>query len=254
MLVDTHTHIEGEEFDIDRDLVLSRCVENEVGIIINASFDLVSSKKAVALAEKVESVYACIGVHPNDCAIYDDKCELEIIELAKHNKVVGIGEIGLDYHYDGYDKKKQFDTFLRQIDIAKNANLPVVVHSRDADKDTFDILKSELIKGTKILLHCYGSSYEMAKEYVKLGAYLGIGGVLTFKNAKKLVEVVENIGIEHLVLETDAPYLTPTPFRGKRNEPFYVKYTAQKIADLKNMSFEEVARITTKNAKGFYGI
>ncbi len=254
MLVDTHTHIEGSEFDEDRAEVIARSLEHGVEIIVNASFDLDSSRAATGLAEKYDCVYSCIGFHPNDADKYSDEAERELIELSKSKKVVAIGEIGLDYHYEGYDKSLQKRVFKRQMDIARELGLPVVIHSRDADKDTFDMLKPELESGLKVLLHCYGGSYEMAKEYVKLGAYLGIGGVVTFKNSRKLVEVAEKIDLSHIVFETDAPYLTPHPNRGKRNEPFNVYHTAMKVAEIKNRSFEDVSSITTDNAKRFYGI
>ncbi len=254
MLIDTHTHIEGEEYNDDRLEVIKRAYDNGVEIIVNAAYDLESSIKAVELAEAHPNIYACIACHPNDCEKYSDHFESELQRLAKSAKVVGIGEIGLDYHYEGYNKALQHEVFKRQIAVAKQFNLPIVIHSRDADKDTFDILKPELLAGQKVLMHCFGSSYEMAREYVKLGAKLGIGGVSTFKNARKLVEVVEKIDLSHLVLETDAPYLAPTPFRGKRNEPAYVKYTAEKMAELKGISFEEVAKVTTENAMRFYSI
>ncbi len=254
MLVDTHTHIEGEEFDADRNAVVERALSAGVEVIVNASCDLDSSKKAVALTTNYDCVYAVVGYHPNDAQGYNASSEAELVKLLRNDKVVAIGEIGLDYHYEGHDKELQKEVFLKQIALAKENELPVVIHSRDADKDTFDILKPVLLSGQKVLLHCYGGSYEMAKEYVKLGAYIGIGGVVTFKNAKKLVEVAEKIDLSHIVLETDAPYLSPTPFRGKRNEPSYVKMVAEKIAEIKGVDVEKVSQITTENAVRFYGI
>ncbi len=254
MLVDTHTHIEGESFDEDRREVVERAMAEGVGVIVNAAYDLDSSKKAVELSKKYGSVYATVGYHPNDAQGYNPGVEAELLRLLNNDKVLAIGEIGLDYHYEGFDKSLQREVFLRQLELARENNLPVVIHSRDADKDTFDILKPVLLSGQKVLLHCYGGSYEMAREYVKLGAMIGVGGVVTFKNAKKLVEVVEKIDLANIVLETDAPYLSPTPFRGKRNEPSYVVKVAEKIAEIKAVDVREVERITTENAVRFYGI
>ncbi len=254
MLIDTHAHIEGVEFDNDRLEVISRAKEAGVGLIFNISYDMDSSIAATDLAEKHDDIYAVIGFHPSDSASYTDEAEARLKELSKSPKVRAIGEIGLDYHYDNTDKVKQKEVFVRQIDLARELNLPIVIHSRDADKDTFDILVENRAFELGVLMHCYGSSLEMAREYVKRGAILGIGGVLTFKNAKKLVEVAKGISLEHMVLETDSPYLAPTPYRGKRNEPSYVKLVAEKLAELKDTTYEEVIKVTGKNALEFYGV
>ncbi len=258
-LIDTHTHIEGENYDQDRDEVISRAKEAGIDLIFNASFDLESSKKAWKLAKANDSMYCYIGYHPCDSAGYNDEVEqtfINIIEEDKKDKhkIRALGEIGLDYHYDDTDKTKQHEVFEAQIDLARKLNLPIVIHSRDADQDTFDMLKNNKAFELGVLMHCYGSSLEMAKRYIEHGVLLGIGGVLTFKNARKLLEVAEYIPLEYLVFETDAPYLTPSPYRGKRNEPSYLRYTAEKLAELKNVSIEEVAKITTENALNFFNL
>lgn len=254
MLVDTHTHIEGEDFKEDFEALLNRAEEAGLGIIVNPAYDLVSSRAALALAQKYEQIYACVGYHPSDSHKYDEEGRRELLELAREAEVVAIGEIGLDYYYDKHDKETQKSVFIEQIEIARLSNLPVVIHSRSADQDTFDILQAEKAYELGVLMHCYSQSLEMAREYVKRGAYLGIGGVITFKNAKKLVEVVREIPLEHLVLETDAPYLAPEPYRGKRNEPSYITRVCEKIAEIKKVSYDEVAAVTSANALRFYGI
>lgn len=253
-LVDTHTHIEGKEFLHDRDLVLARARKAGVRVFVNPAYDMASSIEAVALSCDEPDVYACVGFHPSDSSGYTEQSEAALIELAKSKKVKAIGEIGLDYHYDNVDKVVQKRVFERQIDLARTLDLPIVIHSRDADKDTFDILLENKAFDLGVLMHCYGSSLDMAREYVKRGAILGIGGVLTFKNARKLVEVVQGIDLKHLVLETDAPYLAPSPYRGKRNEPSYIRLVAEKLAEIKGLSYEEVLEQTSETALGFYGI
>ncbi len=258
-LVDTHTHIEGDEYKGDRDEVIKRSHEAGIKIIVNAAYDMDSSIAATALANKEDSVYACIGFHPCDSAGYDADAEAKLEKLfydngGKDGKIVGIGEIGLDYHYEDTDKAKQHEVFEAQVNLARKLGLPIVIHSRDADQDTYGLLEKFNAFELGVILHCYAGSADMAKRYMKHGVLFGIGGVLTFKNARRLVEVAETVPLEHLVFETDAPYLTPTPFRGKRNEPSYIQYTCKKLAEIKGVSEEEVARITTKNALKFYGI
>ncbi len=258
-LVDTHTHIEGAEFDDDRSEVIKRSIEAGIKIIVNAAFDMNSSKAAIDLANREEAVYACMGFHPCDSAAYTPEAEKELEKLyydngGKDGKIRAIGEIGLDYHYDDTDKEKQYEVLKAQVELARKLNLPIVIHSRDADQDTYDLLEEFNAYDNGLLMHCFSGSKDMAERYVKKGALLGIGGVLTFKNARKLLEVAENVPLENIVFETDAPYLTPTPFRGKRNEPAYIRYTAEKLAEIKGVSVEEVARITTDNALKFYGL
>lgn len=249
-LVDTHCHLDNEKFDEDRLDVIDR-IKGNLEFCVNIGYDLASSKKSLELAKKYDFIYAVIGVHPIDIAEYDEEIEKELELLAKDSKVVAIGEIGLDYHWMTEPKEIQQERFRRQLELAKRLNKPVVIHTRDAMEDTVNILKEyPNITG---VIHCYPGSLETAKQLVDR-FYLGIGGTLTFKNSKKIVEVVKTIPLDRIVIETDCPYLTPEPFRGKRNEPIYVEYIAKKIAEIKEITVEDVAKITTENAKKLYRI
>lgn len=249
-LVDTHCHLDNEKFDEDRLDVIDR-IKGNLEFCVNIGYDLTSSKKSLELAKKYDFIYAVIGVHPIDIAEYDEELEKELELLAKDSKVVAIGEIGLDYHWMTEPKEIQQERFRRQLELAKRLNKPVVIHTRDAMEDTVNILKEyPNITG---VIHCYPGSLETAKQLVDR-FYLGIGGTLTFKNSKKIVEVVKNIPLDRIVIETDCPYLTPEPFRGKRNEPIYVEYIAKKIAEIKEITVEDVTKITTENAKKLYRI
>ncbi len=249
-LVDTHCHITDDKYDEDRNEILKEIEEN-LEFAVNIGFDLESSKRSIDLADRYDFMYAVVGVHPTDINGYNDELEENLEKLALHPKVVAIGEIGLDYHWMKDEKEKQKSIFRRQLEMAKRVNKPVVIHTRDATYDTLEILKEyPEIKG---IVHCYPGSYESAVELMD-NYYFGVGGVITFKNARKLVEAVTKIPLERLVIETDSPYLTPTPFRGKRNNPIYVEYVARKIAEIKGVSYEEVVKITTENAKEIYGI
>ncbi|MGL5278131.1 MAG: TatD family hydrolase [Cetobacterium sp.] len=249
-LVDTHCHLDNEKFDEDRLEVIERIKEN-LEFCVNIGYDLASSKKSLELAKEYDFIYAVIGVHPIDIAEYSEEVEKELELLGKNPKVVAIGEIGLDYHWMTEPKEVQQERFKRQLELAERLNKPVVIHTRDAMEDTVNILKEyPNITG---VIHCYPGSLETAKQLVDR-FYLGIGGTLTFKNSKKAVEVVKDIPLDRIVIETDCPYLTPEPFRGKRNEPIYVEYVAKKIAEIKEISVEDVTKITTENAKKLYRI
>ena len=249
-LVDTHCHLDNEKFDEDRLEVIERIKEN-LEFCVNIGYDLASSKKSLELAKEYDFIYAVIGVHPIDIAEYGEEVEKELELLGKNPKVVAIGEIGLDYHWMTEPKEVQQERFKSQLELAERLNKPVVIHTRDAMEDTVNILKEyPNITG---VIHCYPGSLETAKQLVDR-FYLGIGGTLTFKNSKKAVEVVKDIPLDRIVIETDCPYLTPEPFRGKRNEPIYVEYVAKKIAEIKEISVEDVTKITTENAKKLYRI
>ncbi|MGL4365747.1 MAG: TatD family hydrolase [Cetobacterium sp.] len=249
-LVDTHCHLDNEKFDEDRLEVIERIKEN-LEFCVNIGYDLASSKKSLELAKEYDFIYAVIGVHPIDIAEYNEEVEKELEILGKNPKVVAIGEIGLDYHWMTEPKEVQQERFKRQLELAERLNKPVVIHTRDAMEDTVNILKEyPNITG---VIHCYPGSLETAKQLVDR-FYLGIGGTLTFKNSKKAVEVVKDIPLDRIVIETDCPYLTPEPFRGKRNEPIYVEYVAKKIAEIKEISVEDVTKVTTENAKKLYRI
>ena len=247
-IIDSHVHLNLSQFDEDRDEVLKR-VEEKLDFVVNIGFDLESSEKGVEYADKYSFVYATIGFHPDEIEGYSDEAEKKLEELAKNSKVLAIGEIGLDYHWMTRPKEEQWEIFRRQLRLARKLNKPVVIHTREAMEDTINIL-NEFPDITGIL-HCYPGSVETAKRMVDR-FYLGIGGVLTFKNARKLVEVVSEIPIEKLVIETDCPYMAPTPYRGQRNEPIFTEEVAKKIAELKNMSYEDVVRITNENTRKAY--
>ena len=247
-IIDSHVHLNLSQFDEDRDEVLKR-VEEKLDFVVNIAFDLESSEKGVEYADKYSFVYATIGFHPDEIEGYSDEAEKKLEELAKNPKVLAIGEIGLDYHWMTRPKEEQWEIFRRQLRLARKLNKPVVIHTREAMEDTINIL-NEFPDITGIL-HCYPGSVETAKRMVDR-FYLGIGGVLTFKNARKLVEVVSEIPIEKLVIETDCPYMAPTPYRGQRNEPIFTEEVAKKIAELKNMSYEDVVRITNENTRKAY--
>ena len=247
-MIDTHAHILNEYYD-NIDELVQMLKDKNILYVLNASSNYNEALEIINLSKKYENyLLPAIGIHPESVNEKDKLNEIE--ELIKENKIYAIGEIGLDYYWVKDNKEEQKELFIKQIDLANKYNLPVVIHSRDAIQDTFDILKEHKVKG---ILHSYSGSVEMAREFVKLGYTLGIGGVLTFKNSK-LYEVIEAIDLENIVLETDSPYLTPEPFRGKQNNPSNVYYVAKKIAEIKNISVEKVIEITTKNATRIFDI
>lgn len=254
MYFDSHAHIDGEKFDRDRDLVLARAKANGIELIMNPGADFESSVRAVELAQKYEMIYAAVGIHPHDASSLDDGLLMMIEALTKKPKVKAIGEIGLDFHYDFSPRDVQRHWFREQLRLAKRLNLPVIIHDREANQETFDTLKEEHAFESGVLMHCYSGSAELAKQYVKLGGYISIAGPVTFKNSRKLIEVVEAVPLERLMIETDAPYLTPEPFRGKRNESLYVTYVCEKIARIKGIEVTEAAAATMKNAKDYFRI
>ena len=250
-IIDTHTHIYDKQFEEDFDDVIDR-IENQLEGIVSIGFDLESSQKSIELAKKYNFIHAVVGVHPVDISKYNDEVEKEIEKLAlNEEKIVAIGEIGLDYHWMADPKEVQAKGFRKQMALAERVKKPVVIHTREALQDTLDILAEFPNVGG--ILHCYPGSYEAAKPFLDR-YFLGIGGTLTFKNNRKTKELVEVLPLEKIVIETDCPYLTPVPFRGKRNEPIYTSYVAEEIARIKNISVEEVIKITTENAKKIYGI
>lgn len=250
MFFDSHTHLMDEKFDGIRDEIVENANKNQVMFMTTIGYNEITSREAVKDANKYTGVYATVGLHPENVDEY--KNFDFIYELAKDPKVVAIGEIGLDYHWGG-DKEKQKELFIKQIKIANELEKPVVIHSRDADMDMLEILKNNTIKNG-FVMHCFSSSVEILKEVLKLGAYVSIAGPVTFKNARSLTEVAKMVPADRLLIETDAPYLTPEPHRGERNEAAYVVYTAQKIADLREISLESLAEIILNNAKNFYRI
>lgn len=254
MLFDSHAHLDSKKFGSDRDKVIKRAFESGVSYIMNPGADYESSINAVKLAESYERIYAAVGVHPHEADSMDDMMLSLIKAMARKTKVKAIGEIGLDYHYDFSPRDVQKFWFRKQLQLAKELKMPVIIHDREANQDVLDMLKEENQFETGVLMHCYSGSAELAKQYIKLGAYLSIAGPVTFKNARKTVEVVEAVPLDRLMIETDSPYLTPHPYRGKRNESSYVKYVCEKIADIKGLSYEEVALQTAENAKKYFNI
>lgn len=245
LIFDTHAHYDDKSFDKDRAEVLDMLPQKDVFAVVNAGADIESSVKSIEISKEYNYVYASVGIHPEN--IPDEKCDyINILEnLLKNEKVVAVGEVGLDYHYSKDRKKEQLKLFEDQIILAIKHNLPIMVHDREAHGDTMDLLKKYNPKG---IVHCFSGSVEMAKEVIKLGMYIGIGGLITFKNAKTAVSVVENIPLSSIVLETDAPYMTPVPFRGTRCNSSHIKYTAEKIAEIKKINVDEVLKITKENA------
>lgn len=252
MYFDSHAHYNDDRFKEDMPKILFDQLENGVDLITNIGANIETSKKSVELANNFNFIYATVGVHPHDVDNLVDEDLETLRELAKSNKVVAIGEIGMDLYYEHSKKDTQIIWFKKQLELAEELNLPVVIHSRDSDQLVFDILKASNIRSG--IIHCFSSSYELAREYVKLGFHIGIGGVVTFKNSVKILEVVEKIPLENIVLETDLPYLAPAPHRGERNESKYLKYICEKVANIKNIPHEEVARITSENTKKVYRI
>lgn len=251
LFIDSHTHLDDEAFNDDREVIISNFKNDGVLFAVNASSDMASSKNSVGLT-KHDNIYAVVGVHPHE-AKYFKESDIDIYkEMLKNPKVVGIGECGLDYHYDLSDRETQKKVFERFINFANEVDYPLVIHTREATKDTIDLLSA--LRNGKTLIHCFTAPKEVARDYLNLGYYLSIGGAVTFKNAKHVVESVEYAPLDRLLLETDAPYMTPVPFRGKRNEPKYINYVVDKIAEIKGISRETVIETTTKNAREFYNI
>lgn len=254
MLFDSHAHLDASRFDKDRDQVIMRARDAGVSYIMNPGADYESSMRAVDLANKYDFIYAAVGVHPHDADTLDDMMLSLLKAMARKPKVKAIGEIGLDYHYDHSPRDLQRYWFKAQLLMAKALKMPVIVHDREANQDVYDILNEVDAFETGVLLHCYSGSAELAKTYVKKGAYISIAGPLTFKNVRKAAEVVEAVPLDRLMIETDAPYLTPEPFRGKRNESAHVQYVARKMAEIKGCSYDAIARATLDNAKRFFDI
>lgn len=251
MYFNTHTHLNSEQLYEGRDFYISRALDAEVNNIIVAGYDLESSIKAVKISNEYDFIYATVGISPNDCLDTTDETLKEIEDLISNPKVVAIGEIGLDYYWDDVPRDKQKEIFIKQVDLAKKYNKPIVIHCRDAYEDTYTILKQAAHRG---VMHCYSGSYEMAERFIKIGFEISIAGPVTFKNARTPKDVAKRVDIDHLMIETDCPYLTPHPLRGKLNEPANVVYIANEVAKLKEMDIDDVARITTFNAKKMFGI
>ncbi len=252
--IDSHAHLDDERFDEDREELINSLQENGIEAVLNPGADLKTSRAAVALADKYPFIYAAVGCHPHDSKFMDDDTMNIFRELAKNKKVLGIGEIGLDYYYDNSDRETQKIWFREQIRLAKELDLPYIVHDRDAHEDIIRIMKEEHHSGTRGILHCYSGSVEMAREFMKLGFYISLGGPVTFKKAKTPKMVAKEVPMEKLLIETDCPYLAPEPFRGKRNEPKLVKYVAEEIAGIREVTASEIAEKTKENFKRLFNL
>jgi len=248
MYIDVHCHLDSSYYN-NIEEVITNAKNNGVNKLIYNGCDIKTNKEVIELINKYDIVYGAIGFHPTELDEIRDEDYIFLEDNIKNKKIVAIGEIGLDYHYEDTDKEKQKYHFIKQLELAKKYDLPVIVHSRDSIQDTYDILKKYSVKG---ILHCFSGSVEMAREFIKLGFYISVGGIVTFKNAKNIVEVIKNIDLSYILLETDSPYLTPEPYRKYQNQPMYVPVIAKKIAEIKGISVEEVRDVTTTNAVGLF--
>lgn len=246
-IFDTHSHYDDIKFDEVRDELLSSLESRNVGKVITCGVDMPSSLRSKKLAEKYDYIYFAAGIHPENM---DEACDTDFIkDLSEHEKCVAVGEIGLDYYFDPSSAEKQKQVFEKQLILSKELNLPVIVHDRDAHADTLELLKKHRPKG---VVHCFSGSPETAKEIVSLGMYIGIGGVITFKNSKRLPEVAKELPLDRILLETDCPYLAPEPFRGKLCNSAMIEYTAKRLAEIRNISYEEVLEATFENAVNLF--
>lgn len=254
MIIDSHVHLDDKRFNRDRDLLIKSLEKNGVELAINIGADLKTSIASASLADKYENIYAAVGVHPHSAKEMDESTIEILRSFASREKVVAIGEIGLDFFRDLSPRDVQRKWFKEQIKLAKEVNLPIVVHSRDSDQEVFDILKEAQDGSLRGVFHCFSGSVEMARELIKLGFYISLAGPVTFKNARVPKEVAKAVPLDKLLIETDSPYLTPEPYRGKRNEPIFTKYVAAEIAELRGISYEELAKATNRNTKRLFGI
>jgi TatD DNase family protein len=254
MLIDTHAHLDAEPFDDDRHEVIQRAIQNGIGRIVNIGFNRETIPTTLQLTEQYDFIYAAVGWHPQD-AVHMKEEDLDWIEqCAKRDKVVAIGEIGLDYYWDTSPKEVQHKVFREQIRLARKLGMPIVIHNREAHEDVVRLLKEEKAAEVGGIMHCFSGSWETAKLCLNMNFHISFGGPVTFKNARQPKDVLAKVPLDRLLLETDAPYLTPHPYRGKRNETAYVKWVAEAAAEIKQISYEEIAEITTKNAVDLLGI
>jgi len=247
LIFDSHAHLDDRRFDEDREEVIERAFQAGIAGIINVGADLESSRTTVELSGKYDFIYASVGVHPHEASGYNASIEGQISNLAQSDRVVAIGEIGLDYHYDNSPRDLQKKAFERQLRLASSMDLPVIIHNREAHRDCLDILHVEKNERQRGVFHCYSGSAEMVREVVELGFYVSFAGVVTFKNARKAVEALKVVPIDRLLFETDCPYLSPEPYRGKRNEPAYTSFTAQRIAEVLEMEYDRLCSTVWEN-------
>ena len=254
MFTDTHAHLFYPNFENDVDEVINRAKDGGVDYIIVPATDIKTAYQTIELCDKYDFIFGAVGVHPHDTKDWNPGLLNEVKELSKHKKIVAIGEIGLDYYYDFSPKEKQIEAFKSQIDLAVELNLPVIVHNRESDKDVMKIIREYCGSGLKAQFHCFNASLEDANEYIRMGHFISFTGNITFKKADELRDILSKISLEHIMLETDSPFMTPVPHRGKRNEPSYVKFIAEKIAEVHNLSLEDVSRYTSYNVFRMFGI
>ena len=254
MIFETHAHYNDKKFDADREAILLDLPKQGISPVINVGDSIGSTTEVLTLAAKYPYIYAALGVHPSEISDLNEESFAWLAQQTKQEKVVAIGEIGLDYYWDTPDRSIQKHWFEEQLEMAREADLPLVIHSREAAQDTMQIMQKHRAQEIGGVIHCYSYSLELAREFVKMGFFIGIGGVVTFKNARKLKEVAAGIPIEHIVLETDSPYLAPVPFRGKRNSSLYLPYIAEAVAQIKGIETEEVIARTEENAERLYRI
>ena len=254
MYFDSHAHLDDRKFEKDRDRIIQRAREKGVSLILNPGADMKSSRKAIRLAETYPEVYCAVGIHPHDVKGMTEENLSELEELSKHERVMAIGETGLDFHYDFSPRETQRYWFGQQLNLAKKLKMPVIVHDREAHGEVFDMIGTAGVAETGCVMHCYSGSAEMAAAYAKKGIYISLAGPITFKNARKAREVAQQVPLDRLLIETDCPYLAPVPFRGKRNEPSLVPLVAEAVAGEKGLDVETVARQTMENAKRLFGI
>jgi TatD DNase family protein len=247
-LVDSHAHLEMTDFRRDLEEIIRRARDSGVDTIFTVGTEKKDWARALEIADSHDSIYAILGVHPHNTKEIDDQTYPALLKLCRHKKVKAFGEIGLDFFRNLSPREIQLKGFREQIGLARDLGLPIVIHDRDAHQETLEILKSERAEECGGIIHCFSGDYEMAKKYLELGFSISVPGTITFKNAEGFKEIVRKLPLESLLVETDAPYLTPVPFRGKRNEPSYVRYTAEKVAEVKKISFQKVAEVTTRNA------
>lgn len=252
MIFDTHAHYDDDAFDEDREDLLASLDGHGIGRVVNVGASLSSSAQTIALIKQYDWMYGAVGVHPSESVELTEQSFAWLKQAVREPKIVAVGEIGLDYYWEEAEREIQKKWFRRQLELARENRLPVIIHSREAAQDTLEIMKEHHAEEIGGVIHCYSYSLEMAKEYEKMGFFFGIGGVLTFTNAKKLREVVEYLPLERVVLETDCPYLAPVPNRGKRNTSLNLTYVAEKIAEIKQISYDEVVNVTWKNAEKLY--
>lgn len=254
MIFESHAHYDDKAFDEDREALLSVMRENGIAYIVNVGASLESTETTIALTRKYPFIYGAAGVHPNETGALNEENFAWLEQQCRQPKVAAVGEIGLDYYWDKPSHETQKKWFERQLDLARDVQKPVIIHSRDAAKDTYDIMTAKNASEIGGVIHCYSYSVDMALDYVKMGFYIGIGGVVTFKNARKMKEVAEAVPLERILLETDSPYLAPAPYRGKRNSSLYLPLIAKELSQIKGIDYEQVVRQTCENAKRLFGI